>query len=204
MQNIVIVGGGAGGIELAAMLGRKFGKRNTAKITLIDATATHLWKPLLHEVAAGSLNSNEDEINYLAYASTHYFHFSQGTMTGLNRAEKKIFLAPLLDEQGQAILPERTVSYDILIIAVGSVANDFGIPGVRENCFFLDSRKQADYFHTKIHSVLRVSPSLFFSSKKSLHVYPPGYTFPGQGTSATDAGYKFFFPSQTISVIDEL
>ena len=54
MMNIVVVGGGAGGLELATSLGRKLGKKNKARITLVDRNRTHLWKPLLHEVATGS------------------------------------------------------------------------------------------------------------------------------------------------------
>ena len=55
-QQILIVGGGAGGLELATRLGNKYGKRGTAQIELIDRSRTHLWKPLLHEVAAGSMD----------------------------------------------------------------------------------------------------------------------------------------------------
>jgi len=49
---IIVVGGGAGGLELAAKLGNKLGKKKTAEITLVDAVPTHIWKPLLDEVAA--------------------------------------------------------------------------------------------------------------------------------------------------------
>ena len=57
MTKIVIVGGGAGGLELATRLGRKVGKKGKAQITLVDRNRTHLWKPLLYEVAAGSLDA---------------------------------------------------------------------------------------------------------------------------------------------------
>lgn len=147
LPQIVIVGGGAGGIELAAMLGEKMGKSKQADILLIDTNPTHFWKPLLHEAAAGTLDSNEDEINYMACAINHNFKFSQGTMTGLKRAEKKIILAPILSDQNNEIIPQREISYDVLVMAVGSISNDFGIPGVKEYCYFLDNRVQADHFH---------------------------------------------------------
>lgn len=145
---IIIVGGGAGGIELATALGKSLGKSAKAAITLVDASPTHIWKPLLHEVAAGTMNSHEDELNYMAFASSHHFQFSLGTLQGINRNQKEIILSPIFDAEQHEIIPERTLPYDILIIAVGSIANDFKIPGVREHCFFLDSYKQADYFHT--------------------------------------------------------
>ncbi len=149
-HHIVIVGGGAGGLELATKLGDKFGKRNKAAITLIDIAPTHLWKPLLHEVAAGTLDSNVDELNYLSHARTHHFRFRLGTVDGLNRKRRELYMAAILDEQANEIVPRRTLRYDTLIFAVGSITNDFGIPGVREHCLFLDTREQADRFHRKL------------------------------------------------------
>lgn len=154
IPHIIIVGGGAGGLELATLLGRKFGRSKQAKISLIDYSATHLWKPLLHEVAAGVLNSNEDEINYLALASQNYFHFTQGKLAGLDRAKKQIKLAALVNPQQEMISSAKVVSYDILVIAIGSIANDFNIPGVLQHAVFLDSRVQADFFHQHLLQAL--------------------------------------------------
>ncbi|MCE0724591.1 MULTISPECIES: NAD(P)/FAD-dependent oxidoreductase [Legionella] len=149
VPNIVIVGGGAGGMELAALLGNKYGKGGKAAITLVDCTSTHIWKPLLHEVAAGSLFTNENEIDYLAYAATHHFHFVLGALEGLDRSKKEIYLSPFYSHERE-VLPKRALSFDILIIAIGSVANDFSIPGVREHCLFLDNIDQAVYFHREL------------------------------------------------------
>ena len=147
MQRIVIVGGGAGGLELATQLGRKLGRKKKADIVLIDATPTHLWKPLLHEVATGALDSGIDELNYRAHGKKHGFHFQIGRMSGLNREKKSLVLEAMLDDEGKEVLPERTVDYDTLVIALGSVTNDFGTKGAAENCIFLDSRDQAERFH---------------------------------------------------------
>ncbi|MEE8234161.1 MAG: NAD(P)/FAD-dependent oxidoreductase [Gammaproteobacteria bacterium] len=147
LHHIVVVGGGAGGLELATKLGNQLGKKKKAAITLIDCTLTHLWKPLLHEVAAGSLNSCEDELDYLGQSHWHHFQFRLGRMDRLDRKKQEVSLAPTLDDEGNEYIPRRTFHYDTLVIAVGSTTNDFGIPGVREHCMFLDTRKQADYFH---------------------------------------------------------
>jgi len=149
-HHVVIVGGGAGGLELATRLGDTLGKRGEATITLVDKTATHLWKPLLHEVAAGSMDIDEHELEYLAQARWHHFHFRLGAMEGLNRVMKEIYIAPTYDDEGVELIPRRAMRYDTLIIAVGSVSNDFGVPGVKENCVALDTQADAAVFHRRL------------------------------------------------------
>ncbi|OGT65607.1 MAG: hypothetical protein A3I13_02835 [Gammaproteobacteria bacterium RIFCSPLOWO2_02_FULL_47_50] len=147
LHKIIVAGGGAGGLELATRLGHKLGKKKKADIMLVDGSRTHLWKPLLHEVAAGSLNSNEDEVGYMVQAHWHHFSFRLGYMDGLDRRKQEISLAPSVDEHGEEYIPRRTFRYDTLIIAVGSVSNDFDIPGVKKYCQMLDTRQEADHFH---------------------------------------------------------
>ena len=147
LHQVVIVGGGAAGLELATKLGKKFGKKQKAEITLIDADKTHLWKPLLHEVAAGSLNSYGDELGYLAHGHWSGYYFRLGRVVEVNRETQEVVTAPQVDEDGNEYIPTRRFHYDTLVLAVGSVTNDFGIPGVKEHCYFLDGRDQADKFH---------------------------------------------------------
>jgi len=155
MFKIVIVGGGAGGLELATRLGNKLGgaKRahlgngRKAEITLVDRNRTHLWKPLLHEVAAGSLDDGIDALSYRAHSTNHGFNFRLGELAGIDRDNKQIHLAKLLDNDGSQILPETSLDYDILVMALGSVSNDFNTKGVADNCIFLDSPQQAKRFH---------------------------------------------------------
>jgi NADH dehydrogenase len=147
LHHIVVVGGGAGGLELVTSLGNRLGKHHKARITLVDAGLTHVWKPLLHEVASGSLDASANEINYRAHARKHHYEFQLGRMAGLNRQKKELVIAPFHDEEGEEVVPERHIAYDTLVIAVGSTANDFGTPGAQENCLFLDSLKQARRFH---------------------------------------------------------
>ncbi|MGI9419942.1 MAG: NAD(P)/FAD-dependent oxidoreductase [Geminicoccaceae bacterium] len=148
--HIVIVGGGAGGLVLATLLGRKLGRTGKARVTLIDHALTHVWKPLLHEIAAGTLNSDNDSVNYLSHARDHHYRFVQGAMEGLDRDAKLIQLAPMLDEDGEEIVPARTFAYDRLVLAVGSTANDFGVAGVKEHCVFLDNHHQADRLQQRL------------------------------------------------------
>ena len=154
LHQVVIVGGGAGGLELATRLGDKLGKKHKAEITLIDRTRTHVWKPLLHEIAAGSMNPDKHELEYLAQAHWHHFNFRLGEMDGLDRTKKEVYISANYDEDGEEIIPRRTIPYDTLIIAVGSTTNDFGIKGARENSIALDTQDQAERFHRRLHNAL--------------------------------------------------
>ena len=154
IHQVVIVGGGAGGLELATRLGDSLGRKGKASITLIDRTRTHVWKPLLHEIAAGSMNPDKHELEYLAQAHWHHFHFRLGNMDGLDRAKREVTVAPYYDEDGEEIIPRRVFKYDTLIIAVGSTTNDFGIAGVREHAIALDTQEQAERFHRRLHNAL--------------------------------------------------
>lgn len=147
MKHIVIVGGGAGGLELATRLGNSLGKKRLAAITLIDANRTHLWKPLLHEVASGSLDTGHEALSYRAHSSEHHYYFRMGRMTGLDKDNQTLTLTPLLDHHGKEILGERTIHYDYLVMAVGARGNDFGLTRVREHCHTLDSAQEAEDFH---------------------------------------------------------
>ena len=94
VPRIVVVGGGAGGLELATMLGDKLGRRGKAEITLIDKSRAHLWKPLLHEIAAGSMDLGHHELNYLAQAHWHHFNYRAGEVIGLDRSRREVLVAP--------------------------------------------------------------------------------------------------------------
>jgi len=160
-ERIVIVGGGAGGLELATQLGRKLGRKGKAQITLIDRNTTHLWKPLLHEVASGALDSRLAEVDYRGQSAREGFRFLIGTLEHVDKQAKTVTLAAINNSDGEEILNSRNVPYDRLILAVGSVTADFGTPGVKDNCYFLDSLKQADVFHSELlDEFLRVNQAL--------------------------------------------
>ncbi|WP_341664549.1 NAD(P)/FAD-dependent oxidoreductase [Vibrio sp.] len=152
MTRIIVVGGGAGGLELVTKLGRTLGRKGRAKVTLVDRKASHLWKPLLHEVATGSLDEGVDALSYRAHAKNHHFDFQMGSLKDIDRARKVITLSELKDEHDELLMPGRELEYDILIMALGSTSNDFNTPGVREHCIFLDSTDQASKFRTEMNN----------------------------------------------------
>ncbi|WP_039985990.1 NAD(P)/FAD-dependent oxidoreductase [Vibrio owensii] len=152
MTRIIVVGGGAGGLELATKLGRTLGRKNRAQITLVDRKASHLWKPLLHEVATGSLDEGVDALSYRAHAKNHSFDFQMGSLQDIDRERKVIILSELKDDHGELLMPSRELEYDILVMAIGSTSNDFNTPGVRDNCIFLDSPEQAHRFRSEMNN----------------------------------------------------
>ena len=156
IHRVVIVGGGAGGLELATKLGNTLGKKKVAEIILIDAKKTHVWKPLLHEIAAGSLNPDKDELEYLAQAHWHHFKFRYGRVNEVDSKNKTVSIEPTYDIDGTEIIPLRKIKYDTLVLSVGSTVNDFNIPGAQEFAVALDTQDQAERFHQKLHnSILR-------------------------------------------------
>lgn len=154
LHRVVIVGGGAGGLELATALGKKLGRRGRADITLIDQARSHVWKPKLHEIAAGSMDIGLHEVSYRAQAHWHGFRFRVGQLTGIDRAKRLVHVAAFMDEDGVQVTPARSFSYDTLVLAVGSQSNDFGTPGVAEHAMKLETTADARRFHRRMVSSL--------------------------------------------------
>ena len=150
LHHVIVVGGGAGGLELATRLGKKLGKRGKINVTLIERSRTHIWKPLLHEIAAGSMDADRHELDYLAQGYWTGFQYRYGEMTGINRAKKQVMTAATYDEEKRMVTPGRTFAYDTLVVAIGSVGNDFGTPGVAENAIMLDTPDQAERFNRRL------------------------------------------------------
>jgi len=161
---IVVVGGGAGGLELVARLGARLG-RDAYDVILLERNRTHIWKPLLHEVAAGSLDANLDEVGYRAHGRRWGYRFFLGTLQDIDRERREVVVAPLHDDDGAQIMAEHRIRYDYLVVAIGSVSNDFGIPGVAEHCMVLDSQRDADVFRNRLlNHCLRVSRTMMTDS----------------------------------------
>src|SRR5437763_4655442 len=150
LHRIIVVGGGAAGLELVTRLGDRLGRRARASVTLVERCRTHLWKPLLHAVAAGSIDPGEYEVNYLAQAHWHGFRYCFGEMIGIDRAAKQVCLGAAIDDEGREITPPRSIGYDMLVIAIGSITNDFGTPGVTEHAVPLETPNQARRFNRRL------------------------------------------------------
>jgi len=149
-HRIVVVGGGAAGLELVTRLGDTLARRGRAQVALVDCSRTHIWKPLLHEVAAGSMDIGAHAVDYLAQAHQHHFQYRIGEMIGLDRANRRVHLGASFDSEGKEVTPPRSLGYDSLVIAIGSRSNDFGTPGVKEHAISLDTAEEAVRFHQRL------------------------------------------------------
>jgi NADH dehydrogenase len=149
-HRVLVVGGGAAGLQLASRLGKRFGRKGKVSVTLLDKSRVHVWKPLLHEVAAGSFDSETDAVELIAHAKLRHYRYRIGEMIGLNRGKRQIYVAPTDDEAGQRVIPPRVLGYDTLVIAVGSLSNDFATPGVMEHAITLDTLDQAVRFNRRM------------------------------------------------------
>lgn len=151
LQRLIIVGGGAGGLELAAKLGRRFGPDI---ITLVDSRPFHIWKPSLHEAAAGTLDIHQEGLSYFMLARQCGFTFVLGELLGVDRTEKRIHLSGLAAHNGEQILPERALRYDHLVLSVGSVSNFFNTPGAQDHAVTLDTLENAEQFRLTLLKAL--------------------------------------------------
>ena len=170
-HRVVVVGGGAGGLELATRLGDTLGKRGRAEVTLVDKNRTHVWKPKLHEIASGSMDLSAHEVDYLAQAHWHHFRFRIGEMTALDRQRREVRVAPYFDAEGREVTPDRVFGYDTLVLALGSLSNDFGTPGVSEHALKLESKSDAQRFHARmVNACIRAHAQTTPLRPEQLHV----------------------------------
>ena len=170
-HRIVVVGGGAGGLELVTRLGDSLGKRGLADVTLIDKNRTHVWKPKLHEIASGSMDLSAHEVDYLAQAHWHHFRFRIGEMTALDRERCEVRVAPYVDDEGREVTPDRVFGYDTLVLALGSLSNDFGTPGVSQHALKLESKADAQRFHARmVNACIRAHAQSTPLRPEQLHV----------------------------------
>ncbi|HPE59086.1 MAG TPA: NAD(P)/FAD-dependent oxidoreductase [Thiolinea sp.] len=171
IPHIVIVGGGASGLELATRLGDSLGRRNQAHIILIDRERSHIWKPKLHEVAAGSMDFTLHEIDYMAHAHWHHFEYRIGTLQRVDRKTRHVHLAENIDAEGHQLTPAAKVPYDLLVLAIGSRTNDFGVPGVEQHAVQLDTTEQAKRFHQRlVNAYIRANTQPGSLSPGQLHI----------------------------------
>ncbi|WP_019504685.1 NAD(P)/FAD-dependent oxidoreductase [Pleurocapsa sp. PCC 7319] len=148
--SVVIVGGGIAGLLLASKAGRQLSRYEQVSVTLIDQSTVHIWKPMIPAFAAGSISSKYQQIPFLQHGAKNGFGFVPGPLVGVDRQAQTVRVGSIKDDEGRELVPERTVPYDYLVLALGSKAQDFGTPGVAEHCWFVDDLPSAEAFNNRI------------------------------------------------------
>ncbi|PZU69321.1 MAG: FAD-dependent oxidoreductase [Sphingobium sp.] len=148
-SRLLIIGGGVAGLDLACQLSGSRGRRLGLDILLVDREPAHVWKPMLHTIAAGTADTSTQQTAYMVQAHRRGFRFEQGEVVAVDRVRKQVHLAPLFAE-GMQVLPARILTYDKLVLAAGSRANDFGTPGVAQHCMTIDCRREAIAFNEQL------------------------------------------------------
>lgn len=165
--DIVIVGGGAGGLELASRLGRRLGGRHgKRRVLLIDRSSFHIWKPTLHEVAAGTLDVHQEGISYSILGRSNGFNFLLGELETFDPTAKRLTLKAITGDDGQVLAPERAITFTYGVLAIGSGSNLFGTPGA-EQAHLLERTEDAEVFHARL---LAAFTKASFSAEKIMRV----------------------------------
>mmetsp|Transcript_18698 Transcript_18698/g.52551 ORF Transcript_18698/g.52551 Transcript_18698/m.52551 type:complete len:565 (+) Transcript_18698:861-2555(+) len=128
---VVVIGGGFGGLYTAVRLSELFWPRNKMpQVTLVDQSERFVFKPLLYELLTGGADENEVAPSFLQLLAPYPVRYIQAKVSG---AEPEELQDGGSSSGGRVILDDGTdVEYDWLVVALGSQANDRGIPGVKE------------------------------------------------------------------------
>lgn len=127
---VVILGGGFGGLSVARRLVRMRVRKQLA-ITLVDREAESVYTPWIHEVASGMVHRSAVRDIEIDLAGVRGVRFRHATMQSIDHVTRHV-----LCEDGSSI------PFDILVCALGSVPNDFDIPGVA--AFGMDLKRSSD------------------------------------------------------------
>lgn len=125
-KKIVVLGSGYASIPAVLALQKKI-KKHEAEITLINKHDYHYFTTQLHKPAAGTEHPNYSRVSISDIVDTDRVAFLKSTVRKINTAEKTI-------ETEGGVIP-----YDYLIVGLGGQPETFGIPGLKENAFFIRS-----------------------------------------------------------------
>jgi NADH:ubiquinone reductase (H+-translocating) len=123
---ILILGGGYGGIMSAVRLQKELGS-DEAEVTLVNKHNYHYQTTWLHENAAGTLHHDKTRIMIEDIIDMNKINFVQDTVKEIKKDEKLV------------LLENQELTYDYLVIALGSDPETFGIQGLKENAFSIRS-----------------------------------------------------------------
>lgn len=147
MKKIVILGAGYGGIMTAVRLQEKLANYE-AEVTLVNKNDYHYLTTWLHEPAAGTLHHDRCRIDIRSLINQNKIRFIKGEVKTIQPNEKVVTLSD-----------QEQLSYDYLVIALGSEPETFGIQGLKEHAFSIRSinsvrmiREHIEYMFSKFQN----------------------------------------------------
>lgn len=173
----MIVGGGAGGLGLAVRLA----KNGQNGVLLIDRNDTHIWKPRIHELAAGLRRGYVDELGYAGLAEHWGFAFERGELCDVDTDTRHITLSEVRGRDGETLIEKRNIAYKALVLALGGVTPDMGVDGVSDHAFLLDSEEDAEILSRHFSSGL-------LAHSFSDHNQPYHLVIVGSGATGVELG----------------
>ncbi|MDE3113567.1 MAG: NAD(P)/FAD-dependent oxidoreductase [Chloroflexota bacterium] len=121
---VLILGGGFGGLHLVRHLERRL-RHGEADVALVDRSNYSLFSPLLYQVATGELPPHAVAYPLRVPLARAGFRFVRSEVEAIDVEARTVRTA------------DGDLPYDLLVIALGSETNDYGIPGVSEHAVSL-------------------------------------------------------------------
>lgn len=169
---VVILGAGFAGIYAAINLSKELEEKN-ADILLIDCNNYHLFKPMLHEVATGGVETNSIIQPIRKIMEGRNFNFLEGMAQVIDTEKKTVKVCEDcaectkleecdIEDFGLRLADvvknrRQEVAYDYLIITLGGSANYFGISGAKEFSFPLQELDDATALRKRITSAFKIA-----------------------------------------------
>jgi len=142
-KHIVILGGGFGGVYAALEMEKTLARDPNVQITLVNRENFFLFTPMLHEVAASDL-----DITHIVNPVRKLFRridFFDGDLKTIDLVKRQITVS-----HGVGVSHEHQLDFDHLVIALGSITNFFGLPGLEEHALTMKTLGDAIHLRNRL------------------------------------------------------
>ncbi|GIV19851.1 MAG: pyridine nucleotide-disulfide oxidoreductase [Armatimonadota bacterium] len=149
--HVVVLGAGFGGLSAVKVLAQD----RRVRVTVIDRNNYHLFQPLLYQVAIAGLEAPQVawpiRAMFRRYPNARFW---MGSVESVDPIDKRVWV------------DGKPVSYDYLVVSLGSTSHDYGIPGVRENAIPLKSLGHAMAIRDRVLSAVEEAVRTAESSRR--------------------------------------
>lgn len=188
LHEIVIIGGGFGGLKIAKKLSSfNNWEKKKIHITVIDKNRYHTFQPNLYEVASSFMieNFEGEKERFLNLKSSASVSFEEIFLENLNISFLEDEFTDIDFKENQVYLKSgNKKDYDFLVIAVGSKTNYFNISGLYENSFPLKNINEALQLRNEIDEIFINTPK-----NQNINIVIGGGGFTGCELAGEIAGY---------------